>query len=146
MYSATRGCCRRDLPDLTWAYRTASALAGLGLRQGDQFALMATNSDRFVVTFYSAPRCGAVVVPVNPASAPPEIAYLLTDCQAAVFAFDPAAATTVTKTASRAPARYRRGRCELTVPGCMTGRAGPPLTAKGRVLSNALAGARRSSG
>src|SRR5689334_14292674 len=33
--------------------RTASALAGLGLRRGDRFALMAANSDRFVVTFYS---------------------------------------------------------------------------------------------
>jgi acyl-CoA synthetase (AMP-forming)/AMP-acid ligase II len=59
--------------------RTASALAGLGLRRGDRFALMAANSDRFVVTFYAALRCGAIVVPVNPASAPPEIAYLLED-------------------------------------------------------------------
>jgi fatty-acyl-CoA synthase len=76
--------------------RTASALAGLGLRRGDRFALMATNSDRFVVTFYAALRCGAIVVPVNPASAPPEIAYLLEDSGAAVFAFDPAAAAAVT--------------------------------------------------
>ena len=76
--------------------RTASALAGLGLRRGDRFALMATNSDRFVVTFYAALRRGAIVVPVNPASAPPEIAYLLEDSGAAVFAFDPAAAAAVT--------------------------------------------------
>src|SRR5215471_15708933 len=76
--------------------RTASALAGLGLRRGDRFALMATNSDRFVVTFYAALRCGAIVVPVNPASAPPEIAYLLEDSGAAVFTFDPAAAAAVT--------------------------------------------------
>ena len=76
--------------------RAASALAGLGLRRGDRFALMATNSDRFVVAFYAALRCGAIVVPVNPASAPPEIAYLLEDSGAAVFAFDPAAAAAVT--------------------------------------------------
>jgi fatty-acyl-CoA synthase len=76
--------------------RTACALAGLGLRPGDRFALMATNSDRFVVAFYGALRCGAIVVPVNPASAPPEIAYLLEDSGAAVFAFDPAAAGVVT--------------------------------------------------
>jgi len=57
---------------------------------------MAANSGRFVVTFYAALRCGAIVVPVNPASAPPEIGYLLEDCGAAVFAFDPAAAATVT--------------------------------------------------
>ena len=76
--------------------RAASALAGLGLRRGDRFALMATNSDRFVVTFYAALRCGAIVVPVNPASAPPEIAYLLEDSGAAVFAFDPVVAGAVT--------------------------------------------------
>ena len=76
--------------------RTANALTGLGLRRGDRFALMATNSDRFVVTFYAALRCGAIVVPVNPASAPPEIAYLLEDSGAAVFAFDPAAVAAVT--------------------------------------------------
>jgi fatty-acyl-CoA synthase len=90
--------------DRAWTYaeldaavdRTASALAGLGLRRGDRFALMATNSDRFVVTFYAALRCGAIVVPVNPASAPPEIAYLLEDSGATAFAFDPAAAAAVT--------------------------------------------------
>ncbi len=76
--------------------QTANALAGLGLRQGDRFALMATNSDRFVVAFYAALRLGAIVVPVNPASAPPEIAYLLEDSASAVFAFDPAAAASVT--------------------------------------------------
>src|ERR1700761_7810577 len=75
--------------------RTACALAGLGLRKGDRFALMAVNSDRFVLAFYAAMRCGAIVVPINPASAPPEIAYLLEDSGAAVFAFDPAVATTV---------------------------------------------------
>src|ERR1700744_3994619 len=68
--------------------QTACALAGLGLRPGDRFALMATNSDQFVVTFYAALRCGAIIVPVNPASAPPEIAYLLEDSEAAAFAFD----------------------------------------------------------
>ncbi len=36
------------------------------------------------------------MVPVNPASAPPEIAYLLEDSGAAVFAFDPAAVAAVT--------------------------------------------------
>ncbi|MGH3152343.1 MAG: class I adenylate-forming enzyme family protein [Streptosporangiaceae bacterium] len=76
--------------------RMASSLAGLGLRRGDRFALMAANSDRFVVAFYAALRCGAIVVPVNPASAPPEIAYLLGDSGAAVFAFDPATAGAVT--------------------------------------------------
>src|SRR5579859_5395095 len=77
--------------------RTAAALAGLGLRRGDRFALMAANSDRFVLSFYAALRLGAIVVPVNPASAPPEIAYLLEDSGASAFAFDPAAAAAVAR-------------------------------------------------
>jgi len=94
--------------------RTASTLAGLGLRRGYRFALMATNSDRFVVTFYAALRCGAIVVPVNPASAPPEIAYLLEDSGAAVFAFDPAAAAAVTMAleAGRPPIAVALGAAE----------------------------------
>jgi fatty-acyl-CoA synthase len=67
----------------------AAALAGLGLTKGDRFALMATNSDRFVIAFYAAMRLGAVFVPVNPASAPPEIGYLLRDSGASVFVVEP---------------------------------------------------------
>ena len=107
-----RACTYAELD--TAVDRTASALAGLGLRRGDRFALMATNSDRFVVTFYAALRCGAIVVPVNPASAPPEIAYLLEDSGAAVFAFDPAAAAAVTMAleAGRPPMAVALGAAE----------------------------------
>jgi fatty-acyl-CoA synthase len=75
--------------------RTATALAGLGLARGDRFALMATNSDAFVVAFYAALRLGAIFVPVNPASAPPELRYLLEDSGATVFIHDPAVTATV---------------------------------------------------
>jgi fatty-acyl-CoA synthase len=75
--------------------RTATALARLGLAKGDRFALMATNSDAFVVAFYAALRLGAVFVPINPASAPPELRYLLEDSGATVFVHDPAVAATV---------------------------------------------------
>jgi acyl-CoA synthetase (AMP-forming)/AMP-acid ligase II len=88
-----RACTYAELD--TAVDRTANALAGLGLRRGDRFALMATNSDRFVVAFYAALRLGSIVVPVNPASAPPEIAYLLADSGATVFAFDPAVSAAV---------------------------------------------------
>jgi len=56
---------------------------------------MATNSDRFIVAFYAASRVGAVVIPVNPASAPPELQYLLADSGAKVFVYDLALAATV---------------------------------------------------
>jgi fatty-acyl-CoA synthase len=75
--------------------RTATTLARLGLAKGDRFALMATNSDAFVVAFYAALRLGAIFVPINPASAPPELRYLLEDSGATVFVHDPAVAATV---------------------------------------------------
>jgi acyl-CoA synthetase (AMP-forming)/AMP-acid ligase II len=119
---------RRTYAELDAAVdRTACALAGLGLRPGDRFALMATNSDRFVIAFYAALRCGAIVVPVNPASAPPEIAYLLEDSGAAVFAFDPAAADAVTTALKAVPTRRATGTSPPRLPppceaaGCIPG-------------------------
>ena len=58
--------------------RTAHALARLGLAGGDRFALMATNSDAFVIALYAALRIGAIFVPINPASAPPGCAICCT--------------------------------------------------------------------
>lgn len=75
--------------------RAARALAGLGLAKGDRVALMSTNSDRFVIAFYASQRLGAILVPVNPSSAPPEIEYLLDDSGAAVLLFDPALVATI---------------------------------------------------
>ncbi|MDN5893213.1 MAG: AMP-binding protein [Nocardioides sp.] len=84
--------------------RTARVLSGLGLGRGDRFALMSTNSDRFIVAFYAALRVGAVFVPVNPASAPPELQYLLADSGAKVLVYDVALAATVDATRSDLPA------------------------------------------
>jgi acyl-CoA synthetase (AMP-forming)/AMP-acid ligase II len=75
--------------------QTATALAHLGLAKGDRFALMAPNSDAFVVAFYAALRLGAILVPINPASAPPEVRYLLEDSGATVLVYDVAVAATV---------------------------------------------------
>jgi acyl-CoA synthetase (AMP-forming)/AMP-acid ligase II len=75
--------------------RMAAVLADAGLRHGDRFALMAPNSDGFVLAFYAALRLGAIVVPVNPSLAPPEVGYLLADSGARAFAFAPSVAATV---------------------------------------------------
>jgi acyl-CoA synthetase (AMP-forming)/AMP-acid ligase II len=86
---------------LTWAEldrevdRLAGALCERGLAKGDRCALMAGNSDRFVLTFYAALRVGAVVVPVNIRLAPPEVAYVLRDAGCQVLVFDPALRATV---------------------------------------------------
>lgn len=70
--------------------RVAHALSRLGLTAGDRFALLGTNSDHFVISFYAALRVGAAAIPINPASATPELRYLLSDSGATVLAFDPA--------------------------------------------------------
>lgn len=70
--------------------QVAAVLLQDGLGKGQRLALMSTNSDRFVVAFYAAQRVGAVVVPINPASAAPEIDYLLRDSGASVLVFAPA--------------------------------------------------------
>lgn len=75
--------------------RMVAVLADAGLRRGDRFALMAPNSDGFVLALYAALRLGAIVVPVNPSLAPPEVAYLLADSGARVLALAPSLAPTV---------------------------------------------------
>lgn len=69
--------------------RVAGVLAASGLQKGDRLTLMATNSDRFVIAFYACHRLGAILVPVNPASAVPELGYILRDCGATTLIFDP---------------------------------------------------------
>jgi fatty-acyl-CoA synthase len=67
--------------------RAAHALGAAGLRQGDRMLLMSGNSDRFIVAFYAALRLGALVVPVNPASAAPELQHILQDSGASLLVF-----------------------------------------------------------
>ncbi|MCJ0907289.1 class I adenylate-forming enzyme family protein [Rhodococcus sp. ARC_M6] len=69
--------------------RVAAVLLERGVAKGDRVALMSTNSDRFVIALYATARVGAVVVPVNPASAAPELDYLIRDSGAATLIFDP---------------------------------------------------------
>jgi acyl-CoA synthetase (AMP-forming)/AMP-acid ligase II len=69
--------------------RVAGVLSDRGVRKGDRLALLARNSDRFVITFYAAQRLGAIFVPVNPASAAPEIDYIVRDSGASLLVMDP---------------------------------------------------------
>jgi fatty-acyl-CoA synthase len=67
--------------------QAAHALAAAGLRKGDRMLLMSGNSDRFILALYAALRLGALVVPVNPASAAPELQHILADSGASLLAF-----------------------------------------------------------
>ncbi|WP_194814619.1 class I adenylate-forming enzyme family protein [Nocardia sp. XZ_19_385] len=80
--------------------RVAGVLAERGITKGDRVALMATNSDRFVIAFYAAHRLGAIFVPINPASAAPELDYLLRDSGAAALIFDAVVEPAVRKAAA----------------------------------------------
>lgn len=75
--------------------RTAAVLRGLGVARGDRVVLVATNSDRFVIAFYATLRLGAVLVPLNPLAASPEVAYMAGDSGARVLVFDPVIDATV---------------------------------------------------
>lgn len=55
----------------------AGGLAGHGVRAGDRVALHLPNGPEFVAAYHGALRVGAVVVPLNPLLAPPEIAQRL---------------------------------------------------------------------
>lgn len=75
-------------PHERWSYAELDArvgaaareLAGRGLRKGDRLALLAGNDPGFIVTLYAALRLGAIFVPINPRSAPPEVEFILGDC------------------------------------------------------------------
>jgi crotonobetaine/carnitine-CoA ligase len=68
----------------SWTYQEAMAqvsalAAGLlarGIAPGDRMAIMATNSDRYVLLILALARIGAIAVPVNPELSAAEAAYI----------------------------------------------------------------------
>ena len=93
-----RGCPERtalSFGTVTHSYaeldRRVSQLANefiaRGLAKGERLLIVSGNSDAFVIALYAGLRAGAIVVPVNPRSAPPEIEYFLNDTQAKLLVF-----------------------------------------------------------
>ena len=68
--------------------KLASALARLGLEQGDRVAILAANSHQYIETYVAAPAAGYVVVPLNTRHADPELLYALEDSGAKVLLTD----------------------------------------------------------
>ncbi len=62
----------------------AGALAGLGVTFGDRVLILMLNRVEFIESFLAINRLGAIAVPVNFRMTPPEIAFLVSDCQAQV--------------------------------------------------------------
>ncbi len=69
--------------------RAAQALASRGVKKGDRVAYMGKNSHLYFEIMVGAAKLGAVMVPVNWRLAPPEVAYILNDCQAKILFIGP---------------------------------------------------------
>ncbi len=63
----------------------AGALSRRGVRFGDRVLILMLNRTEFVESFLAANRLGAIAVPVNFRMTPPEIAFLVKDCEAKVI-------------------------------------------------------------
>jgi crotonobetaine/carnitine-CoA ligase len=66
--------------------RTARALAARGIGPGDRLAIVAPNSDLYVLLLYALARLRAALVPVNPDLGPAEAGYVLGHSEVAVVA------------------------------------------------------------
>jgi long-chain acyl-CoA synthetase len=90
---------RPDHPALQWAggqltyadldqrsSRLAQALAGAEVGKGDRVAYLDKNSPEQLELLFAAAKLGAVPCPVNYRLAPPEVAFIVGDSQAKVFA------------------------------------------------------------
>ena len=62
--------------------KTAGALHGLGIGEGDVVTLYASNSWQWVVSYFAIARIGAVITPVNTMLTPVEFEFVVKDCGA----------------------------------------------------------------
>ncbi len=66
------------------ADRVANGLVALGVQPGERVAFLGKNHPLYFEAFLGAARIGAVMTPVNWRLAPPEVAYILDNCEARV--------------------------------------------------------------
>src|SRR5580700_4243348 len=67
--------------------RVVHGLRKLGLKRGDTIAAMVTNEPAMLELYLAATQAGLYITPINSHLAPPEVAYIVSDCDAkAVFA------------------------------------------------------------
>ena len=65
--------------------RAAQGLAALGVAKDDRIAYLGKNHPLYFEVLIAAAKLGAVMTPVNWRLAPPEVAYIVNDCQAKVL-------------------------------------------------------------
>jgi fatty-acyl-CoA synthase len=69
------------------ANRSSCWLQSLGIEKGDRVAAMLNNCPEFIELFLACARLGAIFVPLNFRSAPPELDYFLKNCRPRLFVF-----------------------------------------------------------
>ena len=69
------------------ANRASCWLQSLGIEKGDRVAVMLNNCPEFIELFLACARLGAIFVPLNFRSAPPELEYFLKNCRPRLFVF-----------------------------------------------------------
>ncbi|MFN2425819.1 MAG: class I adenylate-forming enzyme family protein [Candidatus Binatia bacterium] len=90
----------------------ATALHGLGVRAGDRVAASIGNHPEIVIAFLATMRLGAIWVGIARPLAPAEKAYMLRDCEAAVFLGDRAMAVQVETVRAELPSLRHLVTCE----------------------------------
>ncbi|MGH1600781.1 fatty acid--CoA ligase [Campylobacter majalis] len=65
--------------------RVAGYLESIGIRYGDKVAVLVTNSQEFIISYYAITALGAVAVPINTFLKFDEISYIVKDCEAKVL-------------------------------------------------------------
>jgi malonyl-CoA/methylmalonyl-CoA synthetase len=83
------------------AARYANALAARGVAPGDRVAVHVTKSKAALALYVACLRSGAVFLPLNTAYTAAELAYFISDSEAALFVCDPAEATDMTPIAAQ---------------------------------------------
>jgi len=65
--------------------RLACALAGLGVKKGDRVALYLLNSPQYIIAYFAALKCGAIVTPISPVYTSHEVRHQLADSGASAI-------------------------------------------------------------
>ncbi|MBI9075427.1 MAG: long-chain-fatty-acid--CoA ligase [Desulfatibacillum sp.] len=71
------------------ANQLAHALKGQGVKRGDRVAYLGLNEPEFIEMYFGMAKLGAILVPVNFRLAPPEVQYIINDCQASLLVVGP---------------------------------------------------------
>lgn len=84
------GDVRRSYRELNErANRVANAVKKMGIQRGDRIAVLAMNEPEYLELYFGLGKIGVVLVPINHRLAPPEVAYIVNDCEASILIFGP---------------------------------------------------------